>query len=152
MFRGLYFGLYFITYYKLFMKNRYIAVFAGLITAVLSVVLFDFLAKIIFGMPEVAADANRDMLKEYMHNIPTGVFALMLMGWFIGSVLGPFVTAKLADQDVYKRSMTVGVVLLVATIINLITIPHPIWVWIIGIICIMPGAVLGFRLSGKSRK
>jgi len=42
--------------------------------------------------------------------------------------------------------MIVGALLMLAGIMNMIMIPHPTWLWVLGITVYLPAAYLGARL------
>jgi hypothetical protein len=61
--------------------------------------------------------------------MPLAAFVLLLSGWALAAGMGSFVASRVARRAPDLHGFTVGGILLVATVANLIAVRHPVWMW-----------------------
>jgi len=133
------------------MIKRILAVVLGLVAAVVTIMIVEGIGHSIYPME--AVDMNDlNAMKAFMANIPTGAIVLVLVGWIVGAFAGGLVASLVEKTTAFRNSIVIGVVLLILSIINLITIPSPIWMWIGAIVLIIPFAIAGNKLAVKIKK
>ena len=71
----------------------------------------------------------------------------MLVAWAVGSFAGSWVAARLAGQARLIHSLVIGVFFLAASIMNMVMIPHPLWMEISGTVALAGSSYLGARLA-----
>jgi hypothetical protein len=64
---------------------------------------------------------------------------VLLLGWVTAAAAGAFVATRLSPGWGRTPGLIVTALLLVATIANLVAIPHPPWIWA-GAIILIPAA------------
>jgi hypothetical protein len=64
--------------------------------------------------------------------LPVGAFVFPVVAWWLGTLAGAVVAIRVARVRPWLHAGLVGVVLLAATIGNLVSIPHPWWVAVTG--------------------
>jgi hypothetical protein len=47
--------------------------------------------------------------------------------------------------------MTVGVLVILAAVANMLMIPHPVWFWVVALLLFLPAAYLGGLLARRTR-
>jgi hypothetical protein len=76
-----------------------------------------------------------------------GAFVSVLVSWALGAFAGGWVAARLAPSKKIVFGLVIGAFGLVAAIFNMLMIPHPAWVWVVGLAEFIPAAYLGARLA-----
>jgi len=64
-------------------------------------------------------------VKAFVATLPPLAFALVLGGWLVGTFLGTFTAARIGRSRV--PAYFIGVLLLIAGVVNAIVIPQPMW-------------------------
>ncbi|MEO0899436.1 MAG: hypothetical protein AAFY71_23700 [Bacteroidota bacterium] len=86
--------------------------------------------------------------KDYMGSAPMGALFMIMLSWLMGAFIGAFTSAAIADERRMNLGMTVGFLVLSATVANFIILPvHPIWMMISGAILIILQAWLGTTIA-----
>ena len=121
---------------------------AGVVVAGLLVWIVETIGHAVFPPPPDLDFANADAMRAYIANLPLGALLFVAAAWFIGALGGTLTACKLGTGRRYIYALVVGGLILLATAINLIMIPHPMWFSALGIAGIIAGAWLGLKLSG----
>jgi hypothetical protein len=75
---------------------------------------------------------------------------LLVAGWALAAAVGSFITARLASHARVIHGLIVALFVLVATIANLVKIPHPGWMWPAAIVLIPLAGWAASRLAARS--
>ena len=116
---------------------------AGIIIAGLLVWLVEMLGHTIYAPPADLNFADGDAMRAYIDTLPIGALLFVAAAWFIGTLGGTFAACKIGDAKPMIFAAVVGGLMLVGTLFNLMTIPHPLWFSILGVAGIAVGAWLG---------
>ena len=130
------------------MARKILGLIAGLVTFFVAATLIQLLSGLVFGMPSPEILGNPDKMKEYVATIPIGGFVGLLVSYIVASFAGGFVMSKLARWDSLVLPLILGLIGTLGWIYTFMQIPHPLWVTILGLLCFVPFAILGYR-SGK---
>jgi hypothetical protein len=109
---------------------------AGVVAAVLVVVLVDTLVGSMYPLPPGTDLNDRAAMQAAVAAMPTAAFALLLGGWVVAAAAGAYLAARLARRSPALHGFIVAIFVLVATVANLAAIPHPVWLWPAAIILI----------------
>jgi len=120
---------------------------AGVVAAVLVVVLVDALVGSIYPLPEGTDMNDRASVRAAVAALPTAAFALLLGGWVVAAAAGAYLAARLARRSRALHGFIVSIFVLVATVANLAAIPHPTWLWPAGIILIPAAGWAATRMA-----
>ena len=130
------------------MVKNIVAGFAGIIVAGLLVWLVEMLGHAVYPAPADLNFADADTMRAYIDTLPLGAMLFVAAAWFIGTLGGTVLACKLGDAKPLIYALVVGGLILVATVANLIMIPHPVWFSVLGIVGIVAAAWLGMRIGG----
>lgn len=130
------------------MVRKILAFLAGLIIFMVVVTLIQLLSGLMFGMPNPEIIGHPEKMKEYVAGMPTGAFVGLLISYIVGSFTSGFVMRKIAQWDSLVLPLIIGLIGTIAWAYNVIQIPYPMWVTILGFLCYIPFTILGYR-SGK---
>ena len=86
------------------------------------------------------------LLADHIAGLPIGAFVAILAAYFLGAIGGGSVAGKIARGNQQAVIVTCGL-LLMAGVMNLINIPHPMWFNISVPVVYILGAVVAIRLS-----
>lgn len=92
---------------------------------------------------------DREAIRQLMATAPAGAFVVVLFGWALGSVSGGYVAAKVTAVAPMRHALIVGVLLTVAGIANDVMLPPPVWVWVAGMLVLLPAAWIGGRAASR---
>lgn len=104
------------------MLRKISAVLLGLLVAFGTIMLVEWLGHQVYPPPSDLDFNNPEQLRVYMGTLPLGAFLFVLLGWFLGTLLGGLVACRVAQEHPAVFSCIIGTVILVATIANLVTI------------------------------
>ena len=126
-------------------------VIIGLFVAILIISLVDYLSHVLFPLPAGVNPTDADQLRAAVGQIPVTAFLLMILGWGVGSFLGAWLAGRIAGRNPLIHGLVVTVILMITGIANMIMLPHPIWVWALGILAFLGCGYLGAKLSARTR-
>ncbi len=135
------------------MAKKILAVVVGVIVSgIVSGIIEMGIGHQVYPPPADLDITNSEMMGEYMANLPIGAFLFVIAGWLIGPLVGAFVAAKIAPDNWRKSAISIGVAIAVFALMSLWMIPHPIWMWFVGLLLPVPMAYIGAMLSVGKRK
>jgi len=86
----------------------------------------------------------------FIETLPLGAFLFLLFAHSLGTLISAFLATLISGHSRPLPAIVVGILMLSAGVINLISIPHPVWYQICEIIIYLPAALLGYKLSLKA--
>lgn len=125
------------------------AVVAGIVAGSIMVALVESLGHAAFPLPEgLQADLNNPAaIKKLMDSVPLGSKVAVLVAWASGALVSGMVAMAISGKRTSARAT--GIFMLVAVILNLMMIPHPLWMMAGGILLPVPASLAGARLVQK---
>jgi glyoxylase-like metal-dependent hydrolase (beta-lactamase superfamily II) len=112
---------------------------AGVVVAVIVVVLMDAVAGSIYSLPPGTDPDNPESMRQALAAMPAAAHLLLLVGWILAGAVGAYLAARLATHARAIHGLIVALFVLVATVANLAAIPHPVWLWP-AVIILIPAA------------
>ena len=129
------------------MGRKVLAGLIGVIVAFFTVWLVQKLGHMVYPPPTDLDPADTEAFGAFVESLPVAALLFVIASYFIGAFDGTFVAALIARDDHYIYPALVGGVVLIATTMNLILIPHPTWFAVTAIIAIVVASWLGLKLS-----
>jgi len=120
---------------------------AGIVIAGALVWLVEMVGHSVYPPPPDLDFADPEAMRAYIARMPIGAFLFVGGAWFIATLAGTFAACKIGDSKPMTFAIVVGGLMLIATVANLMMIPHPLWFSILGVIGILVAAYLGMRLA-----
>ena len=137
------------------MLRSILSVLAGVIAGMVVIYGVEMLGHYVYPVPEGLDFKDKEAIKAYIEEAPAGALWFVVLAWALGSFAGGLVASVIAKQTNILHALIVGGLLMIAGIINLVSIPHPTWMWIAGLMVYLPfawlGGVIGSRSSSKSK-
>jgi uncharacterized protein YndB with AHSA1/START domain len=97
----------------------------------------------LYPMPADVDPNDLLALKAWIKTLPLGAYLMVLLSWGCGAWTGTYVARRLTPLRRAVPALLVWGLFLIATIANLVMLPHPAWFWLAGI-----GSGLAFGLIG----
>jgi hypothetical protein len=118
----------------------------GVVAAVVVVGLMDALAGRLYALPPGTDPSDPESFRQAVATLPVQAFLILLTGWILAGGIGSYIAARLATHARATHGLIVAFFVLVATLGNLGTIPHPVWMWPASIILIPAAGWLATKL------
>ena len=108
------------------MVKRILGALAGIIICGLVIFAIEWLGSRFFpGATEAAAAGD-------LSRVPLGALITVLVGWFVGPLVGGYVAVRIADRG-WVAWIVAGFVVL-GVVLNTTMIPHPLWMVVLGLL------------------
>jgi len=134
------------------MLRRVLAFIAGLITFAVIVTLVQLISGLIFGMPSPDTVGNSEKMARFVAAMSVGGFVGLLISYIVGSFVAGFAMRAISRSDSLILPSIIGLIGTIGWAYNTMQISHPTWVTILGYLCYVPFASLGYRAAaGVSR-
>jgi hypothetical protein len=133
-----------------FFRSSVIPVWIGAVVTGLLIAATEFIGSKVYPLPPGVNPEDPASLRAAMVDLSTGALLLVLLGWTVGTFAGAWVTARRSDRSPIAHGLTLGALCLVGGVVNMLTLPHPVWFWIAGVAVFLPAAYLGAKLGAGS--
>src|SRR5262245_14156712 len=111
-----------------FLSRSILAILAGAAAAIVLVMAVQQICALVYPPPADLDPYDRKAMADYMTTMPASAFLLVLSSYVIGTFGGAWLAARLARCAPLAHGMIVALLLLVASVANLIMISaHPLW-------------------------
>ncbi len=128
------------------LKNTGI-IFLAVVVAVLLIMLTQQINLLLFPLPDWVDVNNPEHLAEVMTGLPVAALLMVELSYIVGSLGAGMLLAKLMGDKCLVHVVIVGVLLTLAGLVNLMSVPHPLWLAIVTTVTYLPMTYAGSRLS-----
>ena len=129
--------------------NRLFSILTGVVGGALVIGLLEMVSHRMNPLPDGFDFTDKAALTDHIANMPLSVFLFLLLAHGIGALVGGFIASKMAKVQKRGAAMFVGLILVLAGLLNLMAIPHPIWFSVSDILIYTPMALAGNLLRSK---
>ena len=123
-----------------------LAVLAGIAIAGAMIFAAEAAGQKLYPLPPGVDPRDVGALRAVISTLPAGAFVMVLIGWAAGTFAGGFLAAFIARRAPNFHALIVGGIMMAGAIATMIELPHPVWVWIVGLLLFVPAALLGASL------
>ncbi len=127
------------------MAKAFVAIVAGTISAFIVILLVELIGSIVAPAGVAPAPGDAVAMKAYLDTLPARAYAFVIGAYLIGSFAGGTVAARVAGHRSSICGWVVGMLVLAATIGNLVMIPHPAWFVVAAILAVIIGTTAATR-------
>lgn len=127
-----------------------LATLCGLLAGGVVVGMVEAMSSLMHPMP---ADLDRndvEQVRGWVSTLPISAMFMLLAAWCSGCTVGGWVARRLSVQRSSYAAMIVVTLFTLATVSNLILLPHPSWMWIAGPSVCLIGGLLGGVLASPA--
>jgi len=134
------------------MGKKLLAIVAGLLAGVITVGAVETAGHAIFPPPAGLDVTDPKALASMMDQLSLGAKLAVIVAWALGSLVAGLVAGKVAGAEAMVPALIAGTFLLAAGIYSLVTIPHPVWMAVLGVVLPLPMAWLGSKVMRPGLK
>lgn len=110
------------------------------------------LSPTVIPLPDGVNPMVMEDLKANMHLFETKHFIMPFLAHALGTLVGAFITAKLAANNHMILAMIIGALFMVGGIFNIMELGGPTWFTILDLaVAYFPMAFLGWKLAGGKK-
>lgn len=131
------------------MIRNTVAIFGGVIIAVVVVMGVEFTGHSLFPVMENIESSSPEQTAEFLARVPIGTLLFVPLAWFLGSLCGGLAAVIIAGTRPLMMASVVGGFILTAAVATLIAIPHPLWLIIVGIGSIILSIVISYKIGSR---
>ena len=117
----------------------------GAVVAILCVAGIESVGHLVFPPPPGTDLTDPAQVARIMENVPAAALAFVAAAWFIGALAGAWVANLVARRAL--AGWIVILLVLAAGVYTMMTIPHPAWMWAMGIALPLIAGWLAQRLA-----
>jgi hypothetical protein len=123
-----------------------LAVVTGAAVSIALIAAVEATSNLLYPLPAGLDVSNREAMSSYVATLPVGAFLLVLTAYAVGGLGGGYLAARLAPAAPVKHAAVIASLLLAASVMNLMAIPHPGWFWAANLVVALGLPLLGGRL------
>jgi hypothetical protein len=129
------------------MLRNILAGVLGIAIAIVIVFLVTELNLVRYPLPEGLDTGDAAALRDHIATLPIGAFLTLIAGWAVATFVGAVVARRVGTAKAWVYPAVVGGFVFVATVANLIAIPHPHWFMAVSLIAILGSAWLAWFVA-----
>ena len=129
--------------------KKILAIVAGVVVGFVIVFIGDATTHALSPIPANLNVADKTSIANYISTIPLYVMIIMAIFWLLSVFIGSMLAARINRSEWKNTALITGGILMAASILNLMLIPHPLWMWLVVIIGYIPIAFIGGRMVRK---
>jgi hypothetical protein len=133
------------------MLRSILAVVAGVIVGGLLIAGIEYASTLFFPLPEGVDPMNEADMREIMHTIPLGALVIVILAYFVGVAAGAWTAIRLHPTHARWAGYVVVGLFAIATVANMLSLPHPPWMYVAAPVALVAGLVLALRLAPHER-
>ncbi len=123
------------------------SVAAGLVVSIVVIGAVQWTNFLIYPPPDNVNFEDPAQVESVIANLPLGAFVMLELSYALGSFVGGLVAARIHTM---RSALVVGVVLTVLGVVNLMNVPHPLWLAVVTTLTYVPCAGVGGKLGTRS--
>ena len=131
------------------MQRKISAVVLGVIVAVVVIITIEALGHAVYPVPEGLDITDTEAMHAYVVGLPIGALLFVMGAWLVATLAGGLLACFIARETPLVYSAIVGGLILLGTIINLMSIPHPSWFSITSVMVIIAMIFVTGRLGSS---
>ncbi len=129
------------------MQRKISALVLGVVVAVVLIIAIEALGHSAYPVPEGLDISNSEAMQAYVMGLPIGALLFVMGAWLVATLAGGLLACFIARETPLVYAAIVGGLVLLGTVINLISIPHPPWFSITSVLAIIAMIFLTGRLG-----
>jgi uncharacterized protein YacL len=126
------------------------AIIGGLVSASIGMMIVQSIGHYVYPLPDGIDPSDVEQLKAYIKTAPLGAFWFLLLSYSVGSLIGGIVTSYIDQKSKFRNGLIIGVLLSIAGLVQLMTIPHPFWFAILSECLYIPFVLIGIFIIPKT--
>lgn len=127
-----------------------LAALAGALTGILLISAIQILSqRVLYPFPADLNTKDPVVMAAYFKTLPVGAFLMVLVSYFVGVTAGAHVAGRFSSDGGPRQAVMVTGLFVVASLMNLLALPHPAWFWVANFAVVLFAGWLGIKLLPK---
>ena len=131
------------------MTRKILAGIAGFVTTFATIMLLQAVGHAVYPPPPDLDFSDPEAVARLFDSLPVGALSFVLLAYFAGAFIGPFVAKWLGGGSGKPYALILGGFVLGGTLVTVYRIPHPPWFVAAAIIGIPVAAWLGAKFGPR---
>ncbi len=123
-----------------------LCIVAGIVAGVVVIMVVQTIGHQVYPVASDVDYEDQEAMRALVASMPAGALLFVLLSYALGSFVGGGLTARLSPGGHMRHALIVGAVLMVMGLMNLVSIPHPLWFNLGTLLVFLPAAWLGGQL------
>lgn len=123
-------------------------VIVGLISGMILITFGETLIRNQYPLPP-GAENKRELLEAALNNMPDKAYIMLLINYVVCSFLAGMIATLVAGRTTARPMLVVGIVLTLAGLYNVISLPQRLWFSIVNLLVYLPCTWLGYLAARK---
>jgi hypothetical protein len=133
------------------MVRSILSIVAGIVLAVVVIFAFQIVVMAVYPLPAGTDRTDSESMKKAIAAMPAGAFAILLVGYAVGTCAGAWLAATIARRAPVVHGLIVGAFFLFGNIANVAMLPHPLWYVVVSMLLFLPVAWVGARWAAARK-
>lgn len=131
------------------MKRKILAVVLGVISAVVLIIAIEALGHSMYPLPADMDVSDTEAMKAYVMTLPVTALLIIMSAWIVATLVGGLLACFIARETPLIYAVIIGGLVLLGTIINLMSVPHPLWFSITSVLAIIATIFITGRIGSS---
>jgi hypothetical protein len=114
------------------MIRTIVGIVIGILCGGIAVFLIELPGMILHPLPPGTDWQNSEAVSAHVRNAPVALKLIVLVAWALGPLVGSLVACWIARRAFVVHGLIVGVIFALLDLANLVSFPHPVWMWVGG--------------------
>lgn len=129
------------------MGRTILGVVAGLATMIAIISVVELLGAQLFPPPAGVDMRDPEAFATAITEMPMAALAIVVVAWVLGAFAGGWVAARIASAHPRAAAVVVALAVVAGVVLMMLTLPHPMWMALLGVVLPVPAALAGARLA-----
>jgi hypothetical protein len=133
------------------MLRNLLGLIAGVAACMILISAVQYLNSLLYPPPPGLSFDNPEDVPRIVAGLPLLALLMVELSYVVGSFGGGAVLGLIARSRLQALALGIGLLFTAFNLVNLVQIPHPLWLAVLTTITFMPLTWLGARLTGRER-
>ena len=133
------------------MLRRILAVVVGIIVGSICITVVEKIGHYLYPPPAAAAAGDMKALQVYINDAPFMALFFIILAYALAAIVSGFTASKISNNGKSTAAVICGSIFLLMTIYMMVSLPTPMWFWILGIF-VWGLDFIGHKLALKTKK
>ena len=129
--------------------RRILGILAGMACGFMVVLLLQLASVAIYPPPPELDLQDAEAVASWITQLPIGAFFIVLAAHALGAFVAAYVCETIVGDRWRMGWYVLGVTFVAAGIVNLFSVPHPIWFAVADLLLYLPAALAGGQLATR---
>src|SRR5262245_24164429 len=131
------------------MWRSILAIIVGIIVGGIVVAIIEIPGNRLHPLPTGTDMSDWNAIRSHAGKAPLAAMVGVAIAWTVGPLVGACVAAFIAGRSFLVHGMIVGLIFLLLDLMMISSLPHPLWLTIVGIVAPLISSYIGATLAAR---